>query len=160
MTMKTRTPLLTQSWIVLSSSHQLQFLTGILLQLTLICNLPTGGLIPCAIQYEKLSWELGASSFFVAKHLEVSEIVRNFASGMDNKPTATSYKRRLNDWDYSQPRIYMLTLATEGRQPLFGTLTGDPTLPAAAPRGLICSPRSSALPYYRKSTASPVSIRR
>lgn len=54
---------------------------------------------------------------------------------MENKPTATSYKRRLNDWDYSQPRIYMLTLATEGRQPLFGTLTGDPTLPATAPEG-------------------------
>jgi hypothetical protein len=29
----------------------------------------------------------------------------------------------------------MLTLATEGRQPLFGTLTGDPTLPATAPEG-------------------------
>ena len=54
---------------------------------------------------------------------------------MDNKPTATSYKRRMNGWDYTQPRIYMLTLATEGRQPLFGTLTGDPTLPAAAPEG-------------------------
>ena len=54
---------------------------------------------------------------------------------MDNKPTATSYKRRMNDWDYTQPRIYMLTLATEGRQPLFGTLTGDPTLPATAPEG-------------------------
>ena len=54
---------------------------------------------------------------------------------MENKPTATSYKRRMNGWDYTQPRIYMLTLATEGRQPLFGTLTGDPTLPAAAPEG-------------------------
>ena len=54
---------------------------------------------------------------------------------MDNKPTATSYKRRMNGWDYTQPRIYMLTLATEGRQPLFGTLTGDPTLPATAPEG-------------------------
>ena len=54
---------------------------------------------------------------------------------MENKPTATSYKRRMNGWDYTQPRIYMLTLATEGRQPLFGTLTGDPTLPATAPEG-------------------------
>ena len=62
-------------------------------------------------------------------------LIRIFASGMENKPRATSYKRRMNGWDYTQPRIYMLTLATEGRQPLFGTLTGDPTLPAAAPEG-------------------------
>ena len=62
-------------------------------------------------------------------------LIRIFASGMENKPRATSYKRRMNGWDYTQPRIYMLTLATEGRQPLFGTLTGDRTLPAAAPEG-------------------------
>lgn len=32
---------------------------------------------------------------------------------MEKKETTPSYKRRLNDWDYNQPRIYMLTMATE-----------------------------------------------
>ena len=54
---------------------------------------------------------------------------------MEKKETIPSYKRRLYDWDYTQPRIYMLTLATEGRQPLLGTLTGDVGLPTGAPDG-------------------------
>ena len=54
---------------------------------------------------------------------------------MEMKPTIASNKRRLDDWDYSQPRIYMLTLATEGRQPLFGVLTGNAGFPVAAPGG-------------------------
>ena len=54
---------------------------------------------------------------------------------MEKKETIPSYKRRLNDWDYSQPRIYMLTLATERRLPLLGTLVGDVTLPTTAPNG-------------------------
>lgn len=56
---------------------------------------------------------------------------------MEKKPTIPSYKRRLNDWDYSQPRIYMLTLATEGRLPLFGELAGD----AGQPDGSADAPR-------------------
>ena len=54
---------------------------------------------------------------------------------MEKKETIPSYKRRLNDWDYSQPRIYMLTLAIEGRRPLLGTLAGDVGLPTRAPNG-------------------------
>ena len=54
---------------------------------------------------------------------------------MEKKETIPSYKRRLNDWDYSQPRIYMLTLAIEGRQPLLGTLVGDASLPTTDPNG-------------------------
>ena len=54
---------------------------------------------------------------------------------MQKKETIPSYKRRLNDWDYSQPRIYMLTLAIEGRQPLLGVLVGDASQPTAAPNG-------------------------
>ena len=54
---------------------------------------------------------------------------------MEKKETIPSYKRRLNDWDYSQSRIYMLTLAIEGRRPLLGTLAGDVGLPTTAPNG-------------------------
>ena len=54
---------------------------------------------------------------------------------MEKKETIPSYKRRLNDWDYSQPRIYMLTLAIEGRRPLLGTLMGDASQPTVAPNG-------------------------
>ena len=54
---------------------------------------------------------------------------------MQKKETIPSYKRRLNDWDYSQPRIYMLTLAIEGRQPLLGVLVGDASQPTTAPNG-------------------------
>ena len=54
---------------------------------------------------------------------------------MEKKETIPSYKRRLNDWDYTQPRIYMLTLATEGREPLLGVLAGDVSQPTGAPNG-------------------------
>ena len=54
---------------------------------------------------------------------------------MKKKETIPSYKRRLNDWDYSQPRIYMLTLAIEGRRPLLGTLAGDVSQPTIVPNG-------------------------
>lgn len=58
-----------------------------------------------------------------------------------------SNKRRMNDWDYSKPRIYMLTLVTEGRQPVFGTLTGDTSLtaPAANAPRLVPSPLGQAV---------------
>ena len=54
---------------------------------------------------------------------------------MQKKETIPSSKRRLNDWNYSQPRIYMLTLAIEGRQPLLGVLVGDASQPTTAPNG-------------------------
>ena len=54
---------------------------------------------------------------------------------MEKRETIPSYKRRLNDWDYSQPRIYMLTLAIEGRRPLLGTLVGDASQPTTASNG-------------------------
>ena len=37
-----------------------------------------------------------------------------------------SMKRRCDEHDYTQRGIYMITMATEGRLPLFGTLEGDP----------------------------------
>jgi len=37
-----------------------------------------------------------------------------------------SMKRRCEEHDYTQRGIYMITMATEGRLPLFGTLKGDP----------------------------------
>ena len=37
-----------------------------------------------------------------------------------------SMKRRCDEHDYTQRGIYMITMATEGRLPLFGTLRGDP----------------------------------
>ena len=36
-----------------------------------------------------------------------------------------SMKRRMNGWDYRQPRIYMITMVTEGRRPLLGCVTGQ-----------------------------------
>ncbi len=59
----------------------------------------------------------------------------SYLSGMERNETIPSYKRRMNDWDYSQPRIYMLTLTTEGRQPVLGTLVGDVSLPTTDPNG-------------------------
>ena len=73
--------------------------------------------------------------FFSLQIICLSGIKCLSLQGMEKKETIPSYKRRLNDWDYSQPRIYMLTLATEGRLPLLGTLVGDVTLPTTAPNG-------------------------
>ncbi len=42
---------------------------------------------------------------------------------LEKKP---SMKRRCDQHDYTQRGIYMITMATEGRRPLFGTLKGDP----------------------------------
>ncbi len=39
--------------------------------------------------------------------------------------TDTSRHHRENLWDYKGRAIYHITLATEGRQPIFGTLTGN-----------------------------------
>lgn len=36
-----------------------------------------------------------------------------------------SMKRRMNAIDYSEPGIYMITIATEGRKPLFGKVVAD-----------------------------------
>lgn len=35
--------------------------------------------------------------------------------------------------DYTQPRIYMITIATTGRKPLFGSITGNPDHPHGTP---------------------------
>ena len=42
---------------------------------------------------------------------------------LEKKP---SMKRRCDEHDYTRRGIYMITMATEGRLPLFGTLQGDP----------------------------------
>ena len=42
---------------------------------------------------------------------------------LEKKP---SMKRRCDEHDYTQRGIYMITMATEGRLPLFGSLKGDP----------------------------------
>ena len=39
-----------------------------------------------------------------------------------------SMKRRCNEHNYSDRGIYMITMAIEGRAPLLGKLTGDPSI--------------------------------
>ncbi len=41
------------------------------------------------------------------------------------RPTDTGRHHRTNQWDYKGRGIYHITLATEGRQPIFGSLAGD-----------------------------------
>lgn len=41
------------------------------------------------------------------------------------KKKVASYKRRMNNIDYSQPQIYMITIVTEGRRKLFGEVVGE-----------------------------------
>lgn len=54
-------------------------------------------------------------------------------------------KRRKEDWDYSQPRIYMITIAVEGRRALFGRIAGM----VEAPRGSADAPRVELTPLGR-----------
>lgn len=44
-----------------------------------------------------------------------------------------SMLRRKQDHDYQSRRMYMVTMVTEDRQPLFGTVVGDPHLPVDSP---------------------------
>ena len=46
---------------------------------------------------------------------------------------ASSIPHRLNNVDYYGRRIYHITMTTEGRRPLLGTLTGNPALPPGSP---------------------------
>ena len=58
-----------------------------------------------------------------------------------------SMLRRRLDHDYTGKRIYLITMTTEGRQPLLGTVVGDPEAPAwsaNAPRTLL-SPLGDAV---------------
>ena len=58
-----------------------------------------------------------------------------------------SMLRRRLDHDYTGKRIYLITMTTEGRQPLLGTVVGDPETPAGsanAPRTLL-SPLGDAV---------------
>jgi hypothetical protein len=41
----------------------------------------------------------------------------------------TSMKRRDDHHDYTERRIYMITIEVDGRRPVFGTLVGDPLAP-------------------------------
>ncbi len=41
-------------------------------------------------------------------------------------------KRRDDDHDYSERRMYLITLETEGRCPLFGTVVGDVNAPSGS----------------------------
>lgn len=62
-------------------------------------------------------------------------------------PKKPSMKRRKQDHDYQSRRMYMITMATEGRQPLFGTIVGDPRKPFGseeAPR-IVPSPLGEAI---------------
>ena len=43
-----------------------------------------------------------------------------------NQEKQPSMKRRCDEHDYTQRGIYMITMSTEGRLPLFGTLKGNP----------------------------------
>lgn len=40
-----------------------------------------------------------------------------------------SMKRRDDNHDYTERRMYMITMEVEGRRPLFGVVTGDPHAP-------------------------------
>lgn len=44
-----------------------------------------------------------------------------------------SMKRRDDHQDYTERRMYMLTLEVEGRQPLLGRVVGDPAVPSGQP---------------------------
>ena len=58
-----------------------------------------------------------------------------------------SMLRRRLDHDYTGKRFYLITMTTEGRQPLLGTVVGDPEAPAGsanAPRTLL-SPLGDAV---------------
>ena len=44
-------------------------------------------------------------------------------------PKKQSMARRKQDHDYQSRRMYMITMTTEGRQPIFGTVVGDPRQP-------------------------------
>lgn len=44
-----------------------------------------------------------------------------------------SMQRRKQDHDYTERRMYMITMVTEGRRPLFGTIDGDPRQPFGSP---------------------------
>lgn len=62
-------------------------------------------------------------------------------------PKKPSMKRRKQDHDYQSRRMYMITMETEGRQPLFGTVVGDPRKPFGseeAPR-IVPSPLGEAI---------------
>lgn len=48
-------------------------------------------------------------------------------------PTQPSMKRRAVDQDYHERRIYMITIAVEGRRPLLGRLEGDVTAQRGTP---------------------------
>lgn len=67
------------------------------------------------------------SEFFVCLYLVERKKVCTFApmkEGWRNE-VKPSMKRRMTAIDYSQPGIYMITIATEGRKPLFGKVVAD-----------------------------------
>lgn len=72
-------------------------------------------------------------------------------------PKKPSMKRRKQDHDYQSRRMYMITMATEGRQPLFGTIVGDPRKPfgceeaphiVPSPLGVAISEQWRGIPSY------------
>ena len=77
----------------------------------------------------------------------MSEIFHIFASIMTDEQIAAkkehagekkaSMKRRDDHHDYTERRMYMITLEVEGRRPVFGRLVGD----AFAPKGSKDEPR-------------------
>ena len=72
-------------------------------------------------------------------------------------PKKPSMKRRKQDHDYQSRRMYMITMETEGRQPLFGTVVGDPRKPfgseeaphiVPSPLGVAISEQWRGIPSY------------
>lgn len=68
-----------------------------------------------------------SSEFFVCLYLVERKIVCTFAPMKKEwrDEVKPSMKRRMNAIDYSEPGIYMITIATEGRKPLFGRVVAD-----------------------------------
>ena len=71
------------------------------------------------------------SSFLERKMLTDEKITKKKKYAGEKK---TSMHRRDDHHDYTERRMYMITIEVEGRRPVFGHLTGDPFAPAGSGR--------------------------
>ena len=71
------------------------------------------------------------SSFLERKMLTDEQITKKKKFAGEKK---TSMHRRDDHHDYTERRMYMITIEVEGRRPVFGHLTGDPFAAAGSGR--------------------------
>ena len=79
---------------------------------------------------------------------------------MEKAPVKHNRLRRMENHDYTLPCIYLITVTTEGRQRLLGTLVGDSAATAAiepTPLGayVTMAPHSSTLAWKISWTEEP-----